>query len=183
MIAAAVVALGLDAGALGWLSALWGMLRLVLIWVALEKWLPESRVARRVALALAAVLPISVHLDGMITNETLVMLLSAGVFVVAPSAIAAARAGRVAPMIGLALLLGLALMAKVSALGAGDVGGRRDRSSRSCARASAWWPALRARARPLLAGALVLAVDRGPVLRPQPGRSTASRRPPATRAR
>jgi len=36
-IAAAVVALGLDAGALDWLSALWGMLRLVLIWVALEK--------------------------------------------------------------------------------------------------------------------------------------------------
>ena len=43
----------------------------------------------RVALALAAVLPAAVHLDGMITNETLLMLLSAAVFVVAPSAIAA----------------------------------------------------------------------------------------------
>jgi hypothetical protein len=53
------------------------MLRLLLIWVALERWLPESRVARRVALALAAVLPSSAHLDGMITNETLLMLLSA----------------------------------------------------------------------------------------------------------
>jgi hypothetical protein len=36
-----------------------GSLRLVLIWVALERWLPESRLARRVALALAAVLPVA----------------------------------------------------------------------------------------------------------------------------
>ena len=114
-IAAAVVAVGLDAGALGWMAALWGMLRLVLIWVGLERWLPESRLARVVALALAAVVPAAAHLDGMITNETLVMLLSAAVLVVAPSAIAAARTGRVGPMVGLALLLGLALMAKVSA--------------------------------------------------------------------
>ena len=110
-----VVALGFAAGALGWLSALWGMLRLVLIWIALAKWLPESRIARRVALALAAVLPPSVQLDGMITNETLLMLFSAGVFVAAPWAIAAARRGRIAPMLVLAALLGLALMSKVSA--------------------------------------------------------------------
>ena len=160
-IAAAVVALGLDAGALGWLSALWGMLRLVLIWVALEKWLPESRVARRVALALAAVLPVSAHLDGMITNETLVVLLSAGAFVVAPSAIAAARAGRVKPMIGLALLLGLALMAKVSA--SVLVMSVAVAMLLEIVRArSAWWPALRTRARPLIAGALILAVIAGP---------------------
>jgi hypothetical protein len=160
-IGAAVVALGLDAGALGWLSALWGMLRLALIWLALEKWLPESRVARRVALALAAVLPISVHLDGMITNEALVMLLSAGVFVVAPSAIAAARAGRVKPMIGLALLLGLALMAKVSA--SVLVMSVAVAMLLEIVRArSAWWPALRTRARPLIAGALILAVIAGP---------------------
>ena len=45
------------------------------------------------ALALAAVLPIGAHLDGMITNETLVMLMSAAVLVAAPAAIAAARKG------------------------------------------------------------------------------------------
>ena len=88
LIAAVVVGRGLDAGALGWMAALWGMLRLGLVWVGLEKWLPESRLARVVALALAAVLPAAAHLDGMITNETLVMLMSAAVFVVAPSAIA-----------------------------------------------------------------------------------------------
>ena len=54
---AAVVALGLGPGALGWLAALWGMMRLVIVWAALEKWLPESRLARVVALATAGVLP------------------------------------------------------------------------------------------------------------------------------
>ena len=57
LIAAVVVGRGLDAGALGWMAALWGMLRLGLVWVGLEKWLPESRLARVVALALSAVLP------------------------------------------------------------------------------------------------------------------------------
>ena len=115
LIAALVVGRGLDAGALGWMAALWGMLRLGLVWVGLEKWLPESRLARVVALALAAVLPAAAHLDGMITNETLVMLLSAAVLVVAPSAIAA-RANRPdRPDAGPGVLLALALMSKVSA--------------------------------------------------------------------
>ena len=193
-IAAAIVALGLDAGALGWLSALWGMLRLVLIWIGLLRWLPESRLAapaqsagvrppekttvahrafgaerlaRVVALALAAVVPAAAHLDGMITNETLVMLLSAGVLVVAPGAIAAARAGRIRPMVGLALLLGLAMMAKVSA--SVLVTSVAVAIVLEIARAGkAWRKALRVRARPLIAGALVLAVDRGAVLRAQP---------------
>ncbi len=163
VIAAAVVARGLDAGALGWLGALWGVARLALIWVGLEKWLPGSRLARVTALALAAVLPASAHLDGMITNETLLMLLSAAVIVVAPSAIAAARTGRVAPMVGLSLLLALALMSKVSASVlvmsiAVAVGLEIVRA----APPSTWWRALRARARPLLAGALVLAAVAGP---------------------
>lgn len=163
LIAAVVVGRGLDAGALGWISALWGMLRLVLIWVGLERWLPESRLARRIALALAAVLPAAAHLDGMITNETLVMLLSAAVFVVAPSAIAGARTGRVGPMLALGLLLALALMSKVSAFVllvsvAAAVGLEIVRTRPL----SAWGRALRARALPVAAGALVLAAVAGP---------------------
>jgi 4-amino-4-deoxy-L-arabinose transferase-like glycosyltransferase len=161
LIAAAAVALGLGPGALGWLSAFWGVLRLALIWVGLERWLTASRLARVVALALAAVLPIGVHLDGMITNETLVMLMSAAVLVVAPAAIAAAREGRVAPVAGLALLLGLAVLSKVSATVlvfsiAAAIGLEIAR-----ARAS-WWQALRARLRPLVVATLVLAVVAGP---------------------
>ena len=161
LVAAAAVALGLGAGALGWLSALWGVLRLALIWVGLERWLPASRLARVVALALAAVLPIGAHLDGMITNETLVMLMSAAVLAAAPAAIAAAREGRVAPVAGLALLLGLAVMSKVSATVlvlaiATAIGLEIARAGVS------WWPALRARLRPLVVGTLILAVVAGP---------------------
>jgi hypothetical protein len=163
LIGAAVVSLGFGPGALGWLSAVWGMVRLVLIWAALERWVPESRLARVVALGLAAVLPIGVHLDGMITNETLVMLMSAAVFVVAPSAITAARSGRIGPMIGLALLLALALMSKVSA--SVLVVAVAVAIALEIVRAqppSTWFRALRARALPLIAGAMVLAAIAGP---------------------
>ena len=163
LIAAAVVATGLGPGALGWMAALWGMLRLGLVWAGLEKWLPESRLARVIALALAAVLPAGAHLDGMITNETLVMLMSAAVFVVTPSAIAAARTGRIGPMLGLGALLALALMSKVSAsvliVSVAVAIGLEIVRTRPPA---AWGRALRARALPVIAGALVLAAVAGP---------------------
>jgi hypothetical protein len=161
LICAALVALGLGAGALGWLSALWGMLRLALIWWGLEKWLPESRLARVVALALAAVIPASVHLEGMVTNEVLVMLLSAGALVATPWALAAARVGRVGPMVALALLLALAMMAKISA--SVLVTSVAVAMTLEIARARASWiRALRARALALVAGAVVLASITGP---------------------
>jgi hypothetical protein len=160
-LAAVLVNLGLGAGALGWLSALWGMIRLVLLWVGLEKWLPESRLARVVSLALAAVMPASVHLDGMITNETLVMLLSAAALVVAPAAIAKARSARVGPMVALGLLLALAIMSKVSAsviaisvAAAIALEVVRAPGSR--------WRAARARALPIIGGAVVLVCLTGP---------------------
>jgi hypothetical protein len=104
VITAAMVRAGLDAGALGWLAASWGIVRLGVIWAALEKWLPESRLARVVALLTASVIPVGVQLDGMITNETLAVLLSALVFLAAPAAIVAARTAHVAPMARLARL-------------------------------------------------------------------------------
>jgi hypothetical protein len=117
--------------------------------------------ARVVALALAAVIPASAHLDGMITNETLVMLLSAGALVATPWAVAAARVGRVGPMVALSLLLALAMMAKISASVlvtsvAAAIGLEIIR-----ARAS-WTRALRARLLPIIAGVVVLASITGP---------------------
>jgi hypothetical protein len=165
LLAALLVSFGLGAGALGWVSALWGMLRLVLIWVGLEKWLPESRLARVVALALSAVIPASAHLDGMITNETLVMLLSAGALLATPWAVAAARAGRVGPMVALSLLLALAMMAKISAsvlvtsvaaAVALEIIRARPPSFASSTRA------LRARLLPIIAGVVVLGSITGP---------------------
>jgi hypothetical protein len=165
VLAAFLVSLGLGAGALGWVSALWGMLRLALIWAGLEKWLPESRLARVVALALAAVIPASAHLDGMITNETLVMLLSAGALVAMPWAVAAARAGRVGPMVALSLLLALAMMAKISASVlvtsvAAAIGLEIIRAQPSSV--ASWMRALRARLLPIIAGLVVLASITGP---------------------
>jgi len=161
VIAAAIVSLGLGAGALGWLSALWGMLRLGVIWLGLERWLPESRLARVVALALAAVIPASVHVDGMITNETLVMLLSAAALALAPWAIGAARTGRGWPMFILALVLGLAMMSKISAsvlvlAVAAALGLEIVRAG------PAWARALRARALPIIAGVVVLGAVTAP---------------------
>jgi hypothetical protein len=161
LVAAFLVAHGLGVGALGWLAALCGMIRLGLVWVGLERWLPESRLARIVALALTAVIPPAVQVDGMITNETLVMLLSAAALVVAPAAIAAARAGRVGPMVGLGLLTALAMMSKISASVLVMSVGAAIALEIARARPS-WWRALRARARPIVVGAVVLACLTGP---------------------
>ena len=161
LVAAFLVAHGLGAGALGWLAALCGMLRLGLVWVGLERWLPESRLARVVALALAAVIPPGVQVDGMITNETLFLLLSAAALIVAPAAIVATRAGRVGPTVGFGLLAALAMLSKISAsVLVMSVGAA---ITLEIARARpAWGRALRPRALPLAGGVVVLACLTGP---------------------
>jgi hypothetical protein len=155
LIGAVALSLGFGPGAFGWLAALWGVCRLVVVWVGLERWLPESRLARVVALFTAAVLPAGLQLDGMVSNEALSTLLCAMAIVAAPSAIAAARAGRVRPFAWLAVWLGLALVTKFSAsalvlaviaalaldLGRGD---------------EPWRSALRARWKPLVTGAAIV---------------------------
>ena len=115
LIGAVALNLGFGRGAFGWLAALWGICRLVVVWVGLERWLPASRLARVVALFTAAVLPVGLQLDGMVTNETLSTLLCALAIVAAPAAVEAARAGRVRPFVWLAVWLGLAMITKFSA--------------------------------------------------------------------
>ncbi len=112
---AAMIKAGLGLGAAGWLAALLGVVRLVVVWIGLERWLPESRLARVVALFTAAVIPVGVQLDGMVTNETLSTLLCALAIVAAPAAVEGARAGRVKPAAWLALWIGLAMITKFSA--------------------------------------------------------------------
>jgi hypothetical protein len=115
LLAAVLVALGLGPGGLAWLSVLLGILQLIVVWIGLERWLPESRLARVVALLTAAVIPASVQLDGMITNEPLNALLCALALVAAPAAVEGLRTGRIAPTARLAAWLGLALITKISA--------------------------------------------------------------------
>ena len=155
LIGAVLLSLGLGPGAFGLLAALWGICRLVVVWVGLERWLPESRLARVVALFTAAVLPVGLQLDGMVTNETLSTLLCALAIVAAPAAIEASREGRVRPFVWLAVWLGLALITKFSASAlvlaliialALEVGHGPER----------WWPALRVRWKPVAAGAAIV---------------------------
>lgn len=155
LIGAAAISLGFGPGAFGWLAAVWGVCRLVVVWVGLERWLPESRLARVVALFTAAVLPVGLQLDGMVTNETLSTLLSALAIVAAPAAVEAARDGRVRPFVWLAVWLGLALITKFSASALVlalimaltlDLGRSPER----------WWPALRVRWKPFAAGAAII---------------------------
>ncbi len=113
---ALLVAAGFGPGGLAWLSALFAILRLVVVFIGLERWLPESRLARLTALATAVVIPAGLHLDGMVTNETLLVLLSALALLWAPSGIRAVREGRFGPVVRLALVLGLAVLTKVSAV-------------------------------------------------------------------
>ena len=115
LLAALPMKLGLGPGSLGWMAALLGIGRLIVVWLGLERWLPESRLARVVALFTAAVLPVGVQLDGMVTNETLSMLLCALAIVALPAAVKGARTGRVKQAAWLALWIGLALITKISA--------------------------------------------------------------------
>jgi hypothetical protein len=151
---------GLDVGGLAWLGAVLGTVRLVITWMALERWLPGSRLARVVALWTAALIPAAVQMDGMVANETLSTLFCAGAILAAPAAVEGARRGSAGPAIKLAAWLALALVTKpsgmvllVAALMAFGIDAWR--------RGEAWLPALRRRARPLVAGAATLVVLSG----------------------
>jgi hypothetical protein len=163
VIAAVLVSAGLGPGALGWLAALMGISRLAIVWAALERWLPESRLARVVALATSAVLPTAVHLDGMITNEALGMLFGAIVLLLAPAAIRSARAGRIGRVVGLAFVLALALLTKMTAIVLVICIGAAIalEIARAPSMSMSMSAALRARLRPLLAGVLVLVAVSG----------------------
>jgi hypothetical protein len=98
------------------LSVACGCLRLGLIWFGLERYLPGRRMARLVALALAAVLPASVHLDGMISGEALSGLLATMALLLGAQTLRSSGAARwkYAGMTG--IVVGLQLLTKVSAL-------------------------------------------------------------------
>jgi hypothetical protein len=115
LLAAAIVRGGGGPAAVQLISVSAGALRLALVWLGLEIMLPGATVARRVALALAAVLPISVQLDGTVSGESLLATIVAAALLLVPAAFGE---GRRATAMGalLGALLGLAFLTKVSAL-------------------------------------------------------------------
>jgi hypothetical protein len=116
-VSAVLAACGMKPANVAWVSILAGSARLALIWWGLERYLPRQIWARRSALALAAVLPASVHLEGMLTAEPLNGLFAAGVMVVAPPLLTRPTSPRWAlRALAAGCLLGLALLTKISGL-------------------------------------------------------------------
>jgi hypothetical protein len=108
--------LGLGSPGLATVSALFGVARLLLVWWGLELYVPERRPARLIALATLAVLPSSIHIDGMVSNEPLNNALSALALVLAPRAVAAEGATARRRMAALGVVVGLAVLTKISAV-------------------------------------------------------------------
>jgi 4-amino-4-deoxy-L-arabinose transferase-like glycosyltransferase len=98
------------------LSIALGCLRLGLFAVGLRLALREWPLARIFALALAAVMPASIHLDGMINCEGMLGFWSAAAMVLTLTTFAAEGRKRLAWAGALGLALGLALLSKVSSL-------------------------------------------------------------------
>jgi hypothetical protein len=99
---------------MAWLPILCGVLRLALIWAGLELFLPKSRWARVAGLALAATLGSSVHLDGMVYPEALNCLLNTGALLLAALIFRRAASARWRMTLALGVLLGVAMLTKVS---------------------------------------------------------------------
>lgn len=97
-------------------SVVCGGLRTVLLWAGLELYVPRSRLARIVALGLAAVVPASVHIDGMVSGESLFSLLVLAALLVAPQVFRTAGPRRYALAALFGVVLGLAVLTKASGL-------------------------------------------------------------------
>jgi hypothetical protein len=95
-----------------------GCLKLALIWLGLELFLPGRRTARLIALASAALLPVAVHVDALVSPEPLAAFLVATGLVPAALVLGGRTAHpcRLATLGGLAL--GLAVITKASSVAA-----------------------------------------------------------------
>ena len=98
-----------------WVPISAGIVRLLLGWICLE-WYIGSRSARLGALALAAVLPVSVHIDGMLYPEPLSGMFAMGAILLIPRAFQRVGRSRLAYTTAIGILLALELLTKISAL-------------------------------------------------------------------
>jgi hypothetical protein len=100
--------------ALRFFSVLLGCARLALVWLGLELYLPDRRMARLLALALSAVLPVALFMDVTIGGEGLQNFLSVIVLILAPLTLRAHGRRRWSLAAWLGLVLGLCLLTKIS---------------------------------------------------------------------
>ncbi len=116
MLAGLLVRAGVAVGSLGGFSIACGVLRFLIFFAALELLLPQRRLARLVALALCAIVPASIHLEGMVTNESLAGLLAMVAMLLIPLMFRSQGGRRAALGGALGLVVGLGFLTKVSAL-------------------------------------------------------------------
>lgn len=114
--AAWLVQHGFTRETLVWFSIACGVIRLGTIWAGLELYVVSSRCARVMALALAAVVSASVHLDGMAYAEALTCLLNAVVMLLLPLAFRRSGKFRWPLTLAIGFILGLAMLTKVSTI-------------------------------------------------------------------
>jgi len=98
-----------------WLSIAAGIVKLAVIWLGLE-WYVKPRAGRIAGLALAVVLPVAVHMDGMLSNEVTSGLFAAVAVVLVPKAFESSGARRWLLTTLLGIVISLQLMSKISAL-------------------------------------------------------------------
>lgn len=113
-LAGQLVRAGLPIERLNYLSVLLGIVTLVVFQLGLVRFV-QDRTTRLAALALAAILPATLQLDGMATNEALNTLLTLIVLLLAAHQLTAARSSSIVT-VALGLVLGLALLTKISSL-------------------------------------------------------------------
>ena len=105
------------------ISIVCGSLRLLVIWFGLERNLAWNRPARLATLAVAAVLPASVHIDGMVSNEGLSNLLAAVAVVLMLEILRGEIARRWLFALALGPVVGLGLLTKISGFALVGAGG------------------------------------------------------------
>ncbi|MEP6654363.1 MAG: hypothetical protein ABJA82_13455 [Myxococcales bacterium] len=108
---------------LGTLSIVCGSLRLFVLWAVFARWMGRASLATGVALLVAAIQPTSIHLDGMASGEGLSNLEAAlaiwmvpPLFLNDPRSTASTATLPWGRALAFGVLLGLALLTKVSAL-------------------------------------------------------------------
>jgi 4-amino-4-deoxy-L-arabinose transferase-like glycosyltransferase len=113
-LAALMVKAGFTIQAVGRISIVSSCVQLLLVWLGLELYLRESRLARVLALALAAVVPAALHIAGMLSNQALSDVFCTGAIVLMPQVLSRRGRASFGCAAGAGACLGLALLTKIS---------------------------------------------------------------------
>jgi 4-amino-4-deoxy-L-arabinose transferase-like glycosyltransferase len=113
-IAALLMKLGCSVQAVGRVAIICACLQLVVMWVGLEMYLRESRLARVLALLMFATLPAALHVAGFFSNHTLHDLACTTGTVLLPQIFLRRGRAVVGYAVGAGFAMGVALLTKVS---------------------------------------------------------------------